>query len=248
MEQRRDLFLAHPVRLLTAADHYIGSAPLIRVSGATKAYTSDVEAVWAARDVDLVAYAGELVCVFGTSGSGKSTLLNLVAGLDLPDCGEIEVGGRDVSGLDESGRAQLRLGTVGVVFQDHNLLEELTAAENVALPSEASGTDPRAAREEAVQQLARVGLAGLEDRYPHQLSGGQRQRVGVARALTGRRAILLADEPTGSLDSAATTDLFALIRALCDEGLLAVVCSHDPECRRFADTVYEMTDGRLTAA
>lgn len=198
--------------------------------------------------MDLVAYAGEFVCVFGASGSGKSTLMNLLAGLDLPDSGEIQAGGRDVGRLDESGRAKLRLGTVGVVFQDHNLLEEFTAAENVALPLEASGIDPGPAREEAVRQLARVGLSGLEGRYPDQLSGGQRQRVGIARALTGQRAILLADEPTGSLDSAASTDLFALIRTLCDGGLLAVVFSHDHECRRFADTLYEMTDGRLAAS
>ncbi|MGH3093233.1 MAG: ABC transporter ATP-binding protein [Gaiellaceae bacterium] len=198
--------------------------------------------------MDLVAYAGEFVCVFGASGSGKSTLMNLLAGLDLLDSGEIQAGGRDVGKLDESGRAKLRLGTVGVVFQDHNLLEEFTAAENVALPVEASGTDAGTAREEALRQLARVGLSSLEARYPHQLSGGQRQRVGIARALTGQRAILLADEPTGSLDSAASTDLFALIRKLCDDGLLAVVFSHDHECRRFADTLYEMTDGRLTAA
>lgn len=195
-----------------------------------------------------MAYAGEFVCVFGASGSGKSTLMNLLAGLDLLDSGEIQAGGRDVGKLDESGRAKLRLGTVGVVFQDHNLLEEFTAAENVALPVEASGTDAGTAREEALRQLARVGLSSLEARYPHQLSGGQRQRVGIARALTGQRAILLADEPTGSLDSAASTDLFALIRKLCDDGLLAVVFSHDHECRRFADTLYEMTDGRLTAA
>jgi ABC-type lipoprotein export system ATPase subunit len=209
---------------------------------------SEVETVWAAREVDLVAYPGEFVCVFGASGSGKSMLMSLLAGLDLPDSGEIQGGGRDVGRLDESARARLRLETVGVVFQDHNLLEEFTAAENVALPSEASGVEAGAAREEAVCQLARVRLSGLEDRYPRQLSGGQRQRVGIARALTGRRATLLADEPTGSLDSAASTELFALIRALCDEGLLAVVFSHDHECRRFADTLYEMRDGRLTAA
>jgi putative ABC transport system ATP-binding protein len=223
-------------------------APLITVSGASKAYTSEAEAIWAARAVDLVACAGEFVCIFGASGSGKSTLLNLLAGLDLPDSGTIRVGGADVSALDESGRARLRLKTVGVVFQDHNLLEEFTAAENVALPLEACGADAREAAAEAASQLTRVGLSGLEARYPHQLSGGQRQRVGIARALTGNRSILLADEPTGSLDSIATADLFARIRALCDDGLLAVVCSHDPECRRFADTIYEIADGRLIAA
>lgn len=198
--------------------------------------------------MDFVANPGEFVCVFGASGSGKSTLLNLLAGLDLPDSGEIQVGGYDVGRLDESGRARLRLRTVGVVFQDHNLLEEFTAVENVALPLEAAGMSPAAAETAARQQLARVGLDGLESRFPHQLSGGQRQRVGIARALTGDRAVLLADEPTGALDSGASTDLFALIRKLCDDGLLAVVCSHDPLCRSFADTVYEMRDGRLAAA
>lgn len=222
--------------------------PLVRARGATKTYPSHVETVWAARDVDLVVHPGQFACVFGASGSGKSTLLNLLAGLDLPDSGEIQVGERDVGRLDESGRAELRLTSIGVVFQDHNLIEEFTAVENVALPLEANGVDFDEAHDEAVRQLARVGLEGLGSRFPHELSGGQRQRVGVARALVGDRAILLADEPTGSLDSAATTALFALIRTLCDEGLLAVVCSHDPECRRFADAVYEMTDGRLSPA
>ena len=196
--------------------------------------------------MDFVAHRGEFVCVFGASGSGKSTLLNLLAGLDLADSGEIQVGGHNVGVLDESGRAGLRLRTVGVVFQDDNLLEEFTAAENVALPLEALGASRKAAEEEARRQLARVGLSALENRFPHQLSGGQRQRVGIARALTGERAVLLADEPTGSLDSATSREIFALVQELCDGGLLAVVCSHDPLCRGFADTVYEMKDGRLT--
>lgn len=220
-------------------------APLIRTSGVRKAYRSAAETVWAARDVDFTAHAGEFVCVYGASGSGKSTLLNLLAGLDLADSGEIRVGGIDVSASDEAQRAELRLGTVGVVFQEHNLIEEFTAAENVALPLEAYGVPVGEAREEALAQLARVGLAGLEDRMPWQLSGGQRQRVGVARALTGQRAVLLADEPTGALDSTATRELFGLIRKLCDDGVLAVICSHDPQCREFADTVYEVVDGRL---
>ncbi|MEV0220017.1 ATP-binding cassette domain-containing protein [Streptomyces sp. NPDC050704] len=220
-------------------------AALIRTRGVCKAYRSEVETVWAARDVDFVARPGEFVCIYGASGSGKSTLLNLLAGLDLADTGEIQVGGVEVGGAGEKQRAELRLRTVGVVFQDHNLIQEFTAAENVALPLEALGRPAAQARSEALRQLARVGLPGLEDRLPWQLSGGQRQRVGVARALTGQRAVLLADEPTGALDSAATQELFKLIRALCDEGVLAVVCSHDTRCREFADTIYEVVDGRL---
>ncbi|MGK5697488.1 ABC transporter ATP-binding protein [Streptomyces sp. URMC 128] len=220
-------------------------APLVRTSGVCKAYRSAAETVWAARDVDFTARAGEFVCVYGASGSGKSTLLNLLAGLDLADSGEIRVGGVDVGTADEAQRASLRLRTVGVVFQEHNLIEEFTAAENVALPLEAAGLSVAEARGQARDQLARVGLAGLEDRFPWQMSGGQRQRVGVARALTGQRSVLLADEPTGALDSAATKELFELFRKLCDDGVLAVICSHDPRCRDFADTVYEVVDGRL---
>ncbi|MEV1288658.1 ATP-binding cassette domain-containing protein [Micromonospora sp. NPDC049679] len=195
--------------------------------------------------MDFEARPGEFVCIYGASGSGKSTLLNLLAGLDLADSGEIQVSGVDVATANESQREQLRLETVGVVFQDHNLIEEFTAVENVALPSEARGMPAMAARAEAADQLRRVGLVGIENRLPRQLSGGQRQRVGIARALTGQRAVLLADEPTGALDSAATQELFVLIRALCDQGVTAVVCSHDRRCRDYADTCYEIIDGRL---
>jgi ABC-type lipoprotein export system ATPase subunit len=247
LEQRRGVVLAHDARLLTALAVSPSAATLLGVRGVTRTYRSEAEEVWAARDVHLEARSGEFVCVYGASGSGKSTLLNLIAGLDLPDHGEIRVGGWDLSQLDESGRARLRREIVGLVFQEHNLLEELTAVENVALPLEATGASAGSARHEAELQLDRVGLNGLGGRRPSQLSGGQRQRVGIARALTGERPVLLADEPTGSLDSAATTGLFALIRELCDAGLLAVVCSHDPECRDFSDSAYEMRDGRLTA-
>ncbi|MEU4178286.1 ABC transporter ATP-binding protein [Streptomyces sp. NPDC026589] len=220
-------------------------APLIQTRDLCKAYRSAVETVWAAREVNFAASAGEFVCVYGASGSGKSTLLNLLAGLDVADTGDIQVAGVDVSAADEAQRARLRLVAVGVVFQHHQLVEEFTAAENVALPLEARGDTSSAAHAEAVAQLARVGLAGLEDRLPGQLSGGQRQRVGIARALAGDRAVLLADEPTGALDSAATREMFTLLRKLCDEGVLAVVCSHDTRCREFADSVYEVVDGRL---
>ncbi|MFD3974841.1 ABC transporter ATP-binding protein [Streptomyces cyaneofuscatus] len=220
-------------------------APLIQTRDLCKAYRSAVETVWAAQEVNFAADAGEFVCVYGASGSGKSTLLNLLAGLDVADTGDIQVAGVNVSAADEAQRSRLRLDAVGVVFQHHQLVEEFTAAENVALPLEARGETSSAARVEAFAQLARVGLAGLEDRLPGQLSGGQRQRVGIARALAGDRAVLLADEPTGALDSAATREMFTLLRKLCDEGVLAVVCSHDPRCREFADSVYEVVDGRL---
>ena len=206
---------------------------------------SDVEVVWGARDVSLVVHPYEFVCIYGASGSGKSTLLNLLAGLDLADSGRVEVLGQDVGQLDESGRTRMRLESVGVVFQEHNLVEEFTALENVALPVEALGLSPGDATEAAAFQLARVGLAGLEARRPDQLSGGQRQRVGIARALVGDRRILLADEPTGALDSKSSADLFELLRKLCDDGLAAIVCSHDTMCREYADTLYEMIDGRL---
>jgi ABC-type lipoprotein export system ATPase subunit len=216
---------------------------LLRINKTSRSFVSETETVWAVRDADLTAYAGEFVCIFGTSGSGKSTLLNLIAGLDSAETGEILLGATEVGALDETGRARLRLETVGVIFQGDNLIAEFTALENVALPLEARGVASRKAFEQAGGQLSRVGLAGLESRLPSQLSGGQCQRVGVARALVGDRRVLLADEPTGALDSKNSRELFALIRTLCDQGTLAVVCSHDPMCQEFADTVYEMIDG-----
>uniref|UniRef100_A0A7C2WI13 ABC transporter ATP-binding protein n=1 Tax=Thermorudis sp. TaxID=1969470 RepID=A0A7C2WI13_9BACT len=219
---------------------------LLRVDRVSRAFVTPAETVHAVREVSFAARAGEFVCIFGPSGSGKTTLLNLIAGLDVPDSGTIHVAGVDVGALDEAGRARLRLETVGVVFQDHQLIEEFTAWENVALPLEVRGVPLEQARAAALAELERVGLGGLTDRLPSQLSGGQRQRVGIARALAGQRRVLLADEPTGSLDSANSRALFALIRALCEQGTLAVVCSHDPLCQEYADTVYEMVDGHLS--
>ena len=219
---------------------------LLRVSRVSRAFVAQVETVHAAREVSFSSRAGEFVCIYGPSGSGKTTLLNLIAGLDVADSGNIHVAGIDVGALDEGGRARLRLETIGVIFQDHQLIDEFTAWENVALPLEVRGIPGKQARAAALAELERVGLGGLGDRLPSQLSSGQRQRVGIARALVGQRRVLLADEPTGALDSTNARALFALIRALCDQGTLAVVCTHDPLGRGFADTVYEVVDGRLT--
>lgn len=222
-----------------------GDSCVLAVDGVSRSFVSGGETVWAVRDADLRTNTGEFVCVFGASGSGKSTLINLISGLDVADAGTIQIGSVEVSGLGEDQRARLRLDTVGVVFQDHNLVEEFTALENVALPLEIRGVGFRNASEQAGAQLDRVGLSGLGGRLPSQLSGGQRQRVGIARALVGERRVLLADEPTGALDSKNSRALFALFRELADQGASVLVCTHDLTCQRFADTVYEMVDGRL---
>jgi ABC-type lipoprotein export system ATPase subunit len=220
----------------------------LRVTGVSRSYVSAAETVWAVRDVSLTADAGELVLVSGASGSGKSTLVNLISGIDRPDCGRIAVAGTEVTALHEADRTRLRLEKVGVVFQEHRLIEEFTAVENVALPLEARGVAAREARSAAAALLARVGLEGLERRRPDQLSGGQRQRVGIARALAGDRRVILADEPTGSLDSATSVEVFGVLRKLCDAGVLVVLCSHDPRSRAFADRHFEMDDGELRPA
>ncbi len=220
---------------------------LIDLDAVSRTFVSDAETVWAVRDVALTLPTGTFAAVHGASGSGKSTLLNLIAGLDTATSGRIQVCGQDVGTLDEDRRSRLRLQQVGVVFQDHNLVEEFTAVENVMLPLEVLGRRLPDARREAAATLRRVGLDGLGDRFPAQLSGGQRQRVGVARALVGDRRILLADEPTGSLDSAASRALFALFRSLIQDGVTVVVATHDMSSLEFADQVFEMSDGRLAS-
>lgn len=218
----------------------------VSLRGVSRVYESVGGEVWAVRAVDLAIPSGTFVGLYGVSGSGKSTLLNLVAGLDRPTSGEVKVGGADLAGLSEDACGRMRLEHVGVVFQDDNLVEEFTAEENVMLPLEVLGASVAQARAAARAQLVRVGLEGLEGRYPAQMSGGQQQRVGIARALVGERRLLLADEPSGALDSRTSRDLFTLLRRLADEGATIVVATHDPIVGEFADVAYEMTDGRLS--
>lgn len=219
--------------------------PLVVLNDVSKTYRTEAEVIWAVRDVCLRVHAGEFVCIHGPSGSGKSTLLNLIVGLDLADSGEIQVDGATVSTLGEDGRSRVRRELVGMIFQDDALIEEFTAAENVALPLEVRGSDTPAALAVAQGLLATVGLDGLGSRWPRQLSGGQRQRVGIARALAGDRRIVAADEPTAALDTKNSAELFELFADLCRAGTVVIVCSHDPLCRNYADTVYEMVDGEL---
>ncbi|MET0822422.1 MAG: ABC transporter ATP-binding protein, partial [Aeromicrobium sp.] len=214
----------------------------------SKEFTVGQEAVVALDGVSLSVAPGELACIYGASGSGKSTMLNVLAGIDVADSGEVSVLGHSLTSSSESQRAQLRLRSIGVVFQSNNLLPEFTARENVELPLMVRGMSRAARHEAASNALAAVGLTALADRSPGHMSGGQRQRVGIARALAGEQPLLLADEPTGALDSTNSRQLFALMRDMCRAQETAVVlATHDPLAQQFADSVYLMVDGTVTA-
>ncbi|WP_426593422.1 ABC transporter ATP-binding protein [Cellulomonas sp. McL0617] len=209
----------------------------VRGTGATS--------VRALAGISLDVRLGELVAVMGPSGSGKSTLLNAVGGLIVPTSGSVMVDDQSLSSLGRSGRAAIRRRGIGFVFQELNLIPSLTAAENVALPRELDGVRRAAAREEAVMALFDVGLEGFEDRYPNELSGGQQQRVAIARALVGPRRLVLADEPTGALDSVAGDDVMRLLRTRIDEGAAGLLVTHDARFAAWADRTVFLRDGRI---
>ncbi|WP_431876756.1 ABC transporter ATP-binding protein [Micromonospora marina] len=200
-------------------------------------------AVHALRGVSLTVRAGELVAVMGPSGSGKSTLLALAGGLDRPTGGEVVVEGAALTGLSARGLARLRRRRIGYVFQDLNLLGSLTAVENVALPLELDGTGVRAARQLALAALREVDLEDLADRFPDQMSGGQQQRVAIARALVGERRLVLADEPTGALDSQTGEAVLHLLRRRVDAGAAGVLVTHEARHAGWADRVVFLRDG-----
>ncbi|MCG8656670.1 MULTISPECIES: ABC transporter ATP-binding protein [unclassified Yimella] len=224
------------------------STDVVHAVELTRRFSSGPDVVTAADGINFVGKRGEFVCILGASGSGKSTFINLIAGLEQPDHGAITVHGERVDRMDEAGRARLRMETVGVVFQEHNLIEEFTTLENVALPLEIQGISETDAQDRAASELARVGLSAQRNRFPRELSGGQRQRVGIARALVGDRSVLLADEPTGALDTTNSRAIFQLLRDLADSGVLVVVCTHDLDCTTYADRVHEIRDGHLVVA
>ncbi|MFD1536356.1 ABC transporter ATP-binding protein [Nonomuraea guangzhouensis] len=199
--------------------------------------------VHALKGVSLEVSGGELVAVMGPSGSGKSTLLNLAGGLDRPTSGSVTIEGTDLATVTDL--AALRRGSVGYVFQDLNLIPSLTAAENVMLPRELDGVRSRQAREEALAVLASVGVDHIADRFPEELSGGQRQRVAIARALVGERRLVLADEPTGALDTASGDEILRLLRERCDAGAAVLLVTHEPRYAGWADRVVFLRDGEI---
>jgi len=208
-----------------------------------KEYGRGEALVRAVDDVDLEVVNGETLAVMGPSGCGKSTLLHLLGGLDRPTSGELWVGKRRIDQLSERALAELRRQDVGFVFQAFHLMDELTAQENVELPALLAGRSPRQARRRARQLLDEVGLADRGDHLPSALSGGQRQRVAIARALANEPRIVLADEPTGNLDSAATLEVLRLFETLHASGLTLVVVTHDERIAATADRLITMRDG-----
>ncbi len=199
--------------------------------------------VHALRAVSFRARAGELVAVMGPSGSGKSTLLTLAGGLDAPTSGTISVEGADLATLGNAGRARMRRTSIGYIFQDFNLIPALTAAENVALPRELDGERYSVAKRLALAALEEVGIADLADRFPDEMSGGQQQRVAIARAIVGDRRLILADEPTGALDSDTGEEILRLLRARCDAGAAGVLVTHEARHAAWADRVVFLRDG-----
>lgn len=211
----------------------------------TRCFSTPAERVVAVDRVSMTICPGTFACIKGASGSGKSTLLNLLAGLDVPTSGEVCVGGVSLTQMSEEKRSALRLRSIGVVFQDDNLIDEFTALENVALPLHVRGRalNPDAFARSALEEL---GVGHLAERYPSAMSGGQRQRVGIARAVAGGRTVLIADEPTGSLDTRNSRAIFDVIRSLCQGGATAVVATHDPLAAEYATVTYTMEDGRIS--
>ncbi len=202
--------------------------------------------VHALRDVSVAVPRGRLVAVTGRSGAGKTTLLNLLGGLDEPDSGSVHIEGVDLASLDDDGLAAVRRDQVGFVFQSFGLLPVLSAAENVGVPMRLAGADPDERESRVGELLTLVGLAPHANQRPGELSGGQQQRVAVARALANRPALLVADEPTGQLDSRTARDVMALLLdAIRLEGVAAVVATHDRTLVELADEVLELQDGRL---
>jgi putative ABC transport system ATP-binding protein len=218
---------------------------MLELRHVSKVYGDGAAEVHALEKVSLSVNPGALVAVMGPSGSGKSTLLTIAGTLEDPTDGEVLIDGRVVSKMSRSQRARLRRRTLGYVFQDFNLLPGLTAVENVALPLELDGTSARRARAAGMQALERLGLTDRANQFPDQLSGGERQRAAIARAMLGERRLLLADEPSGALDSVNAEEVMRQLHAASERGLAVVVVTHDAQLASWADRVVFLLDGRV---
>jgi putative ABC transport system ATP-binding protein len=219
---------------------------MLEFDDVVKSFGSGTTEVRALRGITLSVAPGEFVAVMGPSGCGKSTLLHLAGALETPSAGTICVAGRELAALDSAGRSELRRRDVGFVFQRLNLIPALTAIENVMLPLELEGEPARTARARAVEALEAMGLHEQLDRYPDDFSGGQQQRIAIARAVVGERQLLLADEPTGSLDTASGDEVIELIASLPGEhGTAVVLVTHEPRFASWADRVIFLRDGRI---
>jgi putative ABC transport system ATP-binding protein len=211
----------------------------------SKIYGSGPSEVQALRDVDLAVERGELVAVMGPSGSGKSSLLTIAGSLEEPTAGQVLIDDVDLARVSRSDRAKMRRRSIGYVFQDFNLLPGLKAIENVTLPLELDGVATKTARAAAIEAMQELDVADRADRFPDELSGGERQRVAIARAIVGRRGLLLADEPTGALDSVNGEAVMRLLRAATHRGVAGVVVTHEAQLASWADRVVFLRDGRV---
>jgi putative ABC transport system ATP-binding protein len=218
---------------------------LIELEHVSKVYTTGETILRALDDVSLHVDAGQFVAIMGASGSGKSTLMNVIGCLDRPTSGSYRLAGRDIGGLERDELARIRSEMLGFVFQSFNLLPRTSARENVELPLLYSGVPAHERADRALAALQRVGLADRADHTPGQLSGGQQQRVAIARALVNRPKVILADEPTGQLDSRASMDVMRLLQGLVHEGITTVLVTHEPDIGRCAERVITMRDGNI---
>jgi len=219
--------------------------PALELVSVSRTYGKAPHEVRALIDASLVVERGEFVAVMGPSGSGKSTLLTIAGGLEVPSSGTVRIDGEDLGGLNVAQLAEVRLRRVGYIFQDFNLLPALTAVENVAMVLELGGTSRKVAEGAAAEQLTAVGLGDRLNHFPDDLSGGEQQRVSIARALVGEGQLVLADEPTGALDSVTGETVMRTLRAACNRGTSAVVVTHDAQLAACADRVVFLLDGRM---
>jgi putative ABC transport system ATP-binding protein len=223
----------------------VASEPIIQLSGITKTYKAGEVEVHALVDVNLTVDKGEMVAIMGPSGSGKSTLMNVLGCLDQPTKGSYLFEGREVATLQKRELSELRLSAFGFVFQGFQLIARTSAAENVALPLVYADVPAAERNQRAKEALGRVGLAGREDHTPAQLSGGQQQRVAIARALVNRPRLILADEPTGALDTRTSVEVLGLLQSLHNTGITIVIVTHEPDIAAYADRLVVVRDGRI---